>query len=97
MENAKPVNPAAPYDGAMDLAHEEIALRAYAIYEANGRPEGRADDHWRLAEQMIREEHAAAAALANENLDAMPIAESNAETVAPSFIARPPTKKPQLA
>ena len=30
-----------------------IEERAYALWEANGRPEGRALDHWLQAEQEI--------------------------------------------
>ena len=33
--------------------HEEIAARAYQIWEAEGRPEGKAEQHWARAEQEI--------------------------------------------
>jgi len=32
---------------------QKIEERAYALWEANGRPEGRALDHWLQAEQEI--------------------------------------------
>ena len=35
-----------------ELRHR-IEERAYALWEANGRPEGRALDHWLQAEQEI--------------------------------------------
>ncbi|HEX7127144.1 MAG TPA: DUF2934 domain-containing protein [Thermodesulfobacteriota bacterium] len=44
-----------PADG--DL-HDAIARRAYEIYERDGRPEGRALEHWRQAEAEIRAERA---------------------------------------
>jgi hypothetical protein len=39
---------------------EEIAVRAYEIYEAAGRPEGRDGDHWLEAEQELKEKYAQA-------------------------------------
>jgi hypothetical protein len=33
----------------------EIALRAYHVWEAAGRPHGRAVEHWLLAEAQLRE------------------------------------------
>lgn len=38
---------------------ERIALRAYQIWEAEGRPEHRADEHWRRAEQEVAREEGA--------------------------------------
>jgi Protein of unknown function (DUF2934) len=35
------------------LTHEEIARRAYLIWEEEGRPSGRDKEHWRLAEQEL--------------------------------------------
>ncbi|OHV23466.1 DUF2934 domain-containing protein [Rhizobium sp. RMa-01] len=32
-----------------DRRHEWISKRAYAIWEEQGRPDGRGDDHWRQA------------------------------------------------
>ena len=34
--------------------HDEIAKRAYAIYLAEGKPAGRAEEHWRRAEKELR-------------------------------------------
>ena len=34
----------------------EIKSRAYEIWERNGRPEGREDEFWCLAEQELRNE-----------------------------------------
>ena len=41
--------------------HEEIAIRAYEIYEASGRPEGCDGDHWLEAERELTEKYAAGA------------------------------------
>jgi hypothetical protein len=35
---------------------KEIKNRAYDIWERNGRPEGREEEFWRLAEQELRNE-----------------------------------------
>jgi hypothetical protein len=37
--------------------NDEIALRAYRIYEKEGRPEGRALEHWLAAERLVRQEN----------------------------------------
>lgn len=34
----------------------EIERRAYEIWERNGRPEGREEEHWRQAEQELADE-----------------------------------------
>ncbi len=33
---------------------EQVRRRAYEIYEAQGRPEGRHEEHWRQAEKEVR-------------------------------------------
>lgn len=33
--------------------HERIRKRAYALWEEEGRPEGRADEHWHRAEAEV--------------------------------------------
>jgi Protein of unknown function (DUF2934) len=38
---------------------EEIAIRAYEIYEAAGRIEGHDGDHWLEAERELKEKYAA--------------------------------------
>ena len=35
---------------------KEISARAYRLWEQNGRPEGREDEFWRLAEQELLNE-----------------------------------------
>jgi hypothetical protein len=35
---------------------KEIKNRAYEIWERSGRPEGREEEFWRLAEQELRDE-----------------------------------------
>ena len=41
--------------------HEEIENFAYRLYEDEGKPEGRADEHWARAEQFIHAERLAIA------------------------------------
>jgi hypothetical protein len=48
-----------PYEKSNeDLAHREqrIRERAHRIWVAEGRPEGRADEYWRRAEELIQDE-----------------------------------------
>ncbi len=53
--------------------HEEIAARAQSIYEREGRPQGRAMQHWLQAEsQLIAERKTAAAAPAPAKTPAAP-------------------------
>ncbi len=41
----------------MDMAWEDrVRARAYALWEREGRPEGRAEEHWRQAEEELRAE-----------------------------------------
>jgi len=35
-------------------SEEQVRRRAYEIYESQGRPEGRQEEHWRQAEAEIR-------------------------------------------
>jgi hypothetical protein len=37
------------------ISAEQIARRAYEIWEAEGRPDGRATDHWIKAEAILRD------------------------------------------
>ncbi|MGE5539617.1 MAG: DUF2934 domain-containing protein [Gemmatimonas sp.] len=37
---------------------DEIAKRAYAIWQREGQPDGRDAEHWRLAEQELASENA---------------------------------------
>ncbi|MCW6508173.1 DUF2934 domain-containing protein [Lichenifustis flavocetrariae] len=46
----------------MDSAkHNEVSQRAYEIWEAEGRPHGHHDAHWRQAEQELGVSHASGA------------------------------------
>ena len=38
-------------------SEKEIAARAYKLWEQNGRPEGRDEEFWRLAEQELLNEN----------------------------------------
>ena len=35
-------------------SEEQVRRRAYEIYESQGRPEGRHEEHWRQAEKEVR-------------------------------------------
>ena len=65
--NSEPVSTAGPTagtarnaviegNGTQDL--DEIRKRAYELYEEDGRPEGRHEDHWHRAEREIAAEEA---------------------------------------
>lgn len=43
-----------PFPPGPRPAAREIALRAYQVWEAAGRPHGRAVEHWLLAEAQLR-------------------------------------------
>jgi Protein of unknown function (DUF2934) len=47
-------NPAASSTKVMAVAPERIAERAYQIWQASGRPDGRDADHWFQAERELR-------------------------------------------
>ena len=54
--------------GAEDLATDEpleerIRRKAYELWESEGGPHGRAEDHWHLAAQLVAEEDAARSSL----------------------------------
>jgi hypothetical protein len=36
--------------------HDDIAKRAYAIWEREGQPDGREAEHWRMAEEELARE-----------------------------------------
>lgn len=36
------------------IPHDQIAQRAQELWEAEGRPEGKSDDHWLQAENELR-------------------------------------------
>jgi hypothetical protein len=40
--------------GVRAITHATISLRAYEIYLQEGRPDGRAADHWARAESELR-------------------------------------------
>ena len=41
--------------------HEQVESLAYRLYEDEGKPDGRADEHWARAEQFIHAERLAIA------------------------------------
>ena len=54
-------------DGMIDLPrplteHEEIESLAYRLYEDEGKPQGRADEHWTKAEEIVHAQRSAIAA-----------------------------------
>ena len=49
------VNPKTPVHDQADFpTHDDIAALARTIWEEEGKPEGKAEDHWRLAEHQLR-------------------------------------------
>lgn len=42
----------------MSLTNDDIARRAFEIWERNGRPEGRDQEHWDQAEKELRQQTA---------------------------------------
>ena len=55
--NAGTANPAGSRS-AQTFSSDEIAQRAYEIYEREGRKDGRDMDHWLQAERELRDERA---------------------------------------
>ena len=56
-------NPKQPYDKHHENpAHREqrIRERAYRMWESEGRPEGRAEQYWHRAEELVEDENQAA-------------------------------------
>ena len=47
--------------------HEEIENFAYRLYEDEGKPERRADEHWARAEQFIHAERLAVASSSDKS------------------------------
>ena len=52
--------------------YEEIERLAYRLYEDEGEPDGRADEHWARAEEIIRCQRLAIAASAAEEENRQP-------------------------
>ena len=46
--------------------HEHIESLAYRLYEDEGRPDGRSEEHWARAEEIIHSQRAAIATAAEE-------------------------------
>ena len=60
---ADAVEPKQPYDKHdEDPAHREqrIRERAYSMWEADGRPDGRAEQYWNRAQELIEDENLSA-------------------------------------
>jgi hypothetical protein len=46
-----------PGSGTNPVSHDEISRRAHAIWEEEGRPEGKAEEHWmRAVRELSRED-----------------------------------------
>lgn len=58
------------------LSDDEIGRRAFEIWEREGRPDGRADEHWQMARAEL-----AARDLSSDMLAPNPIAETGSEAV----------------
>jgi Protein of unknown function (DUF2934) len=55
---AKPARKTAPAVPAAEITSEQIARRAYFIWEQNGRQSGRDAENWALAEKQLKAEQA---------------------------------------
>jgi hypothetical protein len=44
------------------ISHDQIASRAQELWEAEGRPDGKSDEHWHRAESELRDRIAQLAA-----------------------------------
>lgn len=69
-----------------DISDEDIRARAHAIWQQEGEPEGRADEHWAQAEQELAE------AVKTPGLD--PTAGSDTDATAPLVAAATKAGKP---
>jgi len=47
---------------------EEIAALAYRIWEEEGRPEGKSDEHWARAQRCLREQRVPLPDLSEKNI-----------------------------
>jgi hypothetical protein len=45
-----------PESAVPNFAHDQIAVTAYYIWQAHGCPDGRAEEHWRMAIEKLKEE-----------------------------------------
>jgi hypothetical protein len=48
--------------------HEQIESLAYRLYEDEGKPDGRAGEHWARAEEIINSQRLAIATAADEDI-----------------------------
>jgi hypothetical protein len=55
-------------DARTQPTEKEIKNRAYEIWERNGRPEGKEDEFWQLAEQELRNEDKSSPVRTPDNL-----------------------------
>ena len=51
---AKPARKTVPAQSASPITSDQIARRAYLIWEQQGRPAGKEREHWLLAEQELK-------------------------------------------
>ena len=65
----------------MSDREDRIRQKAYALWEADGRPEGRHEDHWVQAREIVAQEEAGA-----EPIDSLPLA---TDTPLPAAPAKP--------
>ena len=77
----------------------EIAKRAHAIWEATGRPDGQAEQHWLQAEREVEAGNDNDAVTSSDAAMPAPAAKGNAAKVAKTTSSRKPAtpKKPASA
>jgi hypothetical protein len=56
LHESSTTNPGGKLTMAIELAVEDVRARAYALWNARGRPEGSPDVDWYAAEQLLRAE-----------------------------------------
>ncbi len=64
--------------------HQEITARAHRIYEAEGRPEGKAMEHWLQAEAQLAAERKGAAETSQATTAAKPTPPAAKPATAPA-------------
>ncbi|WP_426124176.1 DUF2934 domain-containing protein [Pararhizobium sp. PWRC1-1] len=72
-----------------DISEDDIRMRAYALWDADGRPEGSHDLHWLLALRELTEEANAAA----KEIPHTPVKTSNISVVKKEAPVEPVPRK----
>ncbi len=74
-----------------------IRERAYALWQEEGRPDGRAEEHWQMAERAVRSATSEEAPPATEKKTRRQAAPKRQQASAPASPEGPPTTAPAPA